>query len=85
MQNVDVIDIDSRSHLEVADRKHRYAKNLRLYIKEFYNLHGGKDILESFEIKHKWSKYDLFFDWLDNSEVLPNVCKLLLYLSINYC
>jgi hypothetical protein len=34
-----LISIDSRSHLEVADKHHRYGKNLRLYFKEYSRLH----------------------------------------------
>jgi hypothetical protein len=34
------IEIDPRSHLEVADSKHRYAKNLRYYFQEFARLMG---------------------------------------------
>jgi hypothetical protein len=41
-----VINIDSRSHLEVADKKHRYAKNLRLYFKEYHRLYGISDITD---------------------------------------
>mmetsp|Transcript_23412 Transcript_23412/g.39009 ORF Transcript_23412/g.39009 Transcript_23412/m.39009 type:complete len:941 (+) Transcript_23412:88-2910(+) len=38
---LDIIPIDSRSHLEVADKRHRYAKNLRLYFKEYTRLFGA--------------------------------------------
>jgi hypothetical protein len=44
MPRGDIIPIDSRSHLEVADRKHRYAKNLRLYFKEFHRLEGVQGV-----------------------------------------
>jgi hypothetical protein len=42
------IRIDSRSHLEVFDQKHRYGKNLRLYYKEW--------VTQKIELQ--------FFDWL---------------------
>jgi hypothetical protein len=42
------IRIDSRSHLEVFDQKHRYGKNLRLYYKEWVH--------QKIELQ--------FFDWL---------------------
>ena len=37
--------IDPRSHLEVADFKHRYAKNLRFYFQEYARVIGGLNIL----------------------------------------
>jgi len=91
MQN-NVIYIDSRSHLEVADKKHRYAKNLRCYFKEYDNITKCRSIINysnSYRevhitnnsnsgnnvnrIEDKWTRYDPFFEWLDNSPVLPNV------------
>jgi hypothetical protein len=44
------IRIDSRSHLEVFDQKHRYGKNLRMYYKEWVRNH--------IEMQ--------FFDWLNS-------------------
>lgn len=38
MDSEDLIPIDPRSHLEVADRQHRYSKHLRLYYKEFIRI-----------------------------------------------
>ena len=38
-----LIGIDSRSHLEVSDPKHRYGKNLRLYFEEWCRLFPRKD------------------------------------------
>ena len=75
------IPIDSRSYLEVADKHHRYAKNLRLYFKEFCRLHpeisqqisrspiscGYKSTDESMSSSSKWDRYDPFFQWLDNT------------------
>jgi hypothetical protein len=43
-QNRDVIFIDSRSHLEVADKKHRYSKHLRFYFKEYDNITKCKSV-----------------------------------------
>ena len=37
----ELIQIDPRSHLEVADNKHRYAKNLRFYFQEYARVVGG--------------------------------------------
>jgi hypothetical protein len=38
----DLIEIDPRSHLEVADHPlHRYAKNLRYYFQEYARVVGG--------------------------------------------
>ncbi|KAJ1393495.1 hypothetical protein B484DRAFT_277571 [Ochromonadaceae sp. CCMP2298] len=73
MRRGDMIPIDSRSHLEVADRNHRYAKNLRLYFKEYHRLHGDADIVEPTSSSRKWTRYDPFFQWLDGSERLPEV------------
>lgn len=74
MNNNEIIQIDSRSHLEVADPKHRYAKNLRLYFKEYYRQHGSKDIthMEN-SSQHKWAKYEPFFRWLDFSSTIPEL------------
>lgn len=44
------IRIDSRSHLEVFDQKHRYGKNLRLYYKEW--------VKQKIELQ--------FFEWLNS-------------------
>lgn len=76
-----LIPIDSKSYLEVADKHHRYAKNLRLYFKEFCRLHpeisqqisrspiscGYKSTDESMSSSSKWDRYDPFFQWLDNT------------------
>lgn len=43
-QHRDVIFIDSRSHLEVADKKHRYSKHLRFYFKEYDNITKCKSV-----------------------------------------
>ena len=70
MNDVDVISIDSRSHLEVADIHHRYSKNLRLYFKEYSRIYGCNSIVEqlsSSSAARKWSRYDPFFSWLDGS------------------
>lgn len=48
------IRIDSRSHLEVFDQKHRYGKNLRLYYKEW--------------VKQKIDLQ--FFDWLNSPNLI---------------
>lgn len=80
MRRNDIIPIDSRSHLEVADRKHRYAKNLRVYFKEYHRLNGVTDIVDqssnnngSSTPSRKLARYNPFFEWLDNEEALPNV------------
>ena len=43
----ELILIDPRSHLEVADEKHRYAKNLRLYFQEYARVVGGLNVLSA--------------------------------------
>lgn len=85
MRRNDIIPIDSRSHLEVADRKHRYAKNLRVYFKEYHRLNGITDIVDqptntngSSTPSRKLARYNPFFEWLDNEESLPNVSLLAL-------
>jgi len=87
MSRSDVIPIDSRSHLEVADRKHRYAKNLRTYFKEYHRIKGLSEIVErsvpnngNTTPSRKWSRYEPFFDWLDVDEPLPNVRFLLSFI-----
>ena len=84
MRRTDIIPIDSRSHLEVADKKHRYAKNLRLYFKEYHRQNPNEinDAPSSsagvITPSKKWARYDPFFEWLDNQEILPSVSLLLL-------
>uniref|UniRef100_A0A7S3HL12 Uncharacterized protein n=1 Tax=Spumella elongata TaxID=89044 RepID=A0A7S3HL12_9STRA len=80
MSRSDVIPIDSRSHLEVADRKHRYAKNLRTYFKEYHRINGLSDIVErsapnneNATPSRKWTRYEPFFEWLDKEESAPNL------------
>ena len=43
----ELIKIDPRSHLEVADVKHRYAKNLRFYFQEYARVVGGLNVLSA--------------------------------------
>ena len=43
----ELILIDPRSHLEVADIKHRYAKNLRFYFQEYARVVGGLNVLSA--------------------------------------
>lgn len=59
-----IINIDSRSFLEVADSKHRYGKNLRLYYSEFskYNEAFQNSVVE----QDKYANYINFFKWLDD-------------------
>lgn len=80
MSDNEIINIDSRSHLEVADTFHRYAKNLRYYFKEYNKMFGCSSIIESggdgsssSTQKSRWSRYDPFFRWLDESVPRPNV------------
>jgi hypothetical protein len=81
MNRGDLIPIDPRSHLEVADKKHRYAKNLRAYFKEYHRRHGSTDLAEAHapsssgagSPSRKWARYDPFFRWLDNEDELPEV------------
>jgi hypothetical protein len=73
------IHIDPRSHLEVSDKFHRYAKNLRLYFQEFAKLNNADvtKISSSFHDQDKWALFEKFFRWLDmlpKPEVMiPNV------------
>lgn len=79
----DYIDIDPRSHLEVSDTKHRYAKNLRVYFQEFVN--SGSQQSENAcspisshliegrcECTH-CSMFAHFFVWLDLEEPKPEL------------
>ena len=51
-----VIEIDPRSHLEVADYpKHRYAKNLRYYFREYVRIINVKKI----GANHEFSDIDM--------------------------
>ncbi len=75
MLNADVIEIDPRSHLEVADILHRYSKNLRIYFREYVRVTGGSDIHDDAgkETKHRYAP---FFEWLDDKNNLPDVICL---------
>lgn len=74
MNDADSIHIDSRSHLEVADKRHRYSKNLRYYFKEYSRVFGCQTITDPVDSSFKkWSRYDPFFAWLDNSSPKPDV------------
>lgn len=65
------ITIDPRSLLEVADKFHRYGKNLRLYFKE-YNLLFPFHITSNYHtFQDKLNSYQPFFDWLDSSNQRP--------------
>ena len=70
------IHIDPRSHLEVCDKKHRYAKNLRIYFQEYIKIHSIDLVELSTSLSHdhsKWTLFERFFDWLDNSDIQPDV------------
>mmetsp|Transcript_7360 Transcript_7360/g.10966 ORF Transcript_7360/g.10966 Transcript_7360/m.10966 type:complete len:338 (-) Transcript_7360:1185-2198(-) len=72
-----MIKIDKRSRLEVADTRHRYGKNLRLYYDKYLEISGlkGMDDL-SYDDKNR---LDSFFQWLNSTEVeLPECSKKLL-------
>lgn len=70
MINAEVIKIDPRSHLEVADKYHRYAKNLRAYFREYAKLTDCTDIQN--DTSYRFSRYQPFFDWLDNNNDDPD-------------
>lgn len=74
--DIDVIEIDQRSLLEVFDTKHRYGKNLRYYYKEWQNIN-----------KQNESDLKAFFSWLDSPEC-PDVCLFFIFvvnfLFMNY-
>ena len=71
-----LIDIDARSHLEVADSKHRYSKHLRLYFQEYIRVHGDTDWQQQHQIhqqkdndehsNNNWLNFKGFFEWLDS-------------------
>jgi hypothetical protein len=62
------IPIDPRSHLEVSDKFHRYAKNLRLYFQEFarHNNVDTSEVPSSSSSSFKRNLFGMFFNWLDN-------------------
>ena len=80
-----LINIDARSHLEVADSKHRYSKNLRLYFQEYIRLHSdieweqytqqiryndkNNNNNNSNDNDDKWQHFKRFFQWLDSSHL----------------
>jgi len=74
-----LINIDARSHLEVADSKHRYSKNLRLYFQEYIRLHSDIEWEQyTQQIRHNndndngngnWQHFKHFFQWLDSSHL----------------
>lgn len=66
----ETISIDSRSLLEVADKKHRYGKNLRIYFKEYIK---RNDCIELIDLDTSSYNFDPFFCWLDDSEKKPEV------------
>lgn len=71
------IHINPRSHLEVADKKHRYGKNLRYYFQEYSRIFN-EDLNQvvtspTCTLESKWKIFDDFFRWLDESKPLPNV------------
>lgn len=70
-----LIHIDPRSHLEVYDSHHRYAKNLRLYFKEYMRLLGpeGLSQMSRKETKTDSEIFKAFFKWLDSDENKPEV------------
>ena len=77
-QDVDIIHVDSRSHLEVADVPlHRYGKNLRLYFKEFDRLFNCKEVIaNNTKPEQRFTRYRPFFEWLDRPEDRPEVCDV---------
>lgn len=86
---LDIIDVDSRSHLEVADPLHRYGKNLRLYYKEFEKLQsteknstnresGNLSMEDNGRVVNGvqfYRKFEPFFQWLKGAdeESAPNL------------
>lgn len=70
-EEVPTLTIDSRSILEVADEKHRYGKNLRLYFQEFNKLHPiALQVTSSFQ--QRVETYKPFFHWLDDPNTRPS-------------
>jgi hypothetical protein len=65
--------------LEVADKHHRYSKNLRLYFKEYGKIFGLDSVIEQIHSAkqkgcNKHSCYDPFFAWLDSvADTKPDV------------
>eukprot|EP01031_Cornospumella_fuschlensis_P028803 gene28803-34770_t len=70
-----LIQIDPRSHLEVYDSQHRYAKNLRLYFKEYMRLLGPESVsqMSRKETKSDSEIFKAFFKWLDGDENKPEL------------
>ena len=79
--------IDPRSHLEVSDTKHRYAKNLRTYFQEFIarswksgisspqsTLNPNVSMGGQCGCTH-CSLFAQFFHWLDDEEPKPEIAS----------
>jgi hypothetical protein len=85
-----LINIDPRSHLELADFYHRYAKNLRLYFKEYTRLFGLSAIREDTPNTTEGlrQRFQSFFNWLDNidevTKLKPEV-KSIIEIFNNFC
>lgn len=81
------IHIDPRSHLEVSDKHHRYAKNLRLYFQEFVRIRGLKDVSKDLPTTlndlDKLNLFEQFFAWLDDDKCKPEVCILNTHCTAN--
>ena len=64
-----IIYIDPRSHLEVFDQKHRYAKNLRHYYEIWLKLYQVEDkIKQTSQSLSENDTWNNFFKWLDTPE-----------------
>lgn len=74
------IELDPRSHLEVADEQHRYGKNLRLYFQHFVNIEEG-GMLANQGISKK-EVFRRFFEWLkQGTEVIAPKTRIASFFS----
>lgn len=77
LHDENIINIHSKSFLEVADIKHRYGKNLRLYYNEFCKIHDLPTNIKSDQ--DKYANHAQFFKWLDDPSHRCSVSKFFYY------
>lgn len=87
VQDAVLIELDPRSYLEIADSKHRYSKNLRLYFQEYARIkelnRRDDEVIPSNNDRYgddvggtKWSRFNSFFTWLDTPDESNQLVQL---------
>lgn len=64
----DLISIDSRSYLEVADHIHRYAKHLRIYYSIYSSVQTSEQADDCDSFGNLFKRFQHFFAWLDGDK-----------------